>query len=232
MSERILFLDIETVPQYRTFEELPEKFQSLWNKKADLIRKKEADSAAELYQRAGIYSEFGKIICISVGFVSVQGGKYSARIKSFFGDDETKVLNDFAALVNQSKFDTLCGHNGKEFDFPYISRRMIVNGISIPAMLNNSGKKPWEINHKDTMEMWKFGDYKSFVSLDLLATILNIPTPKDDIDGSEVYGVYYNDGDLQRIANYCQKDVATLMKVYYRILGMNFRDEDWDINYF
>jgi DNA polymerase elongation subunit (family B) len=232
MKERILFLDIETVPQYRTFEELPEKFKLLWSKKADLIRRKESDTIEELYLRAGIYSEFGKIICISVGFVSENNGKYSARIKSFFGDDEVKLLNDFVALVNQSKFDVLCGHNGKEFDFPYISRRMIVNGIAIPPILNNSGKKPWEINHKDTMEMWKFGDYKSFVSLDLLATILNIPTPKDDIDGSEVYNVYYNDGDLQRISTYCQKDVATLMKVYYRILGVNFKEEDWDINYF
>lgn len=214
--EQILFLDIETVPQYPDYASSPPTWQQLWDKKANLIKRKEEDTPETLYERAGIYAEFGKIICISVGYIT--GDAAEIRIKSFSGTDEKTILKEFAALFEKSnRFAFLCAHNGKEFDFPYLCRRMLVNCVPIPAILNLSGKKPWEVAHFDTMELWKFGDYKSFVSLDLLSAVFGIPTPKDDIDGSEVYGVYYRDNDLKRIVSYCEKDVLTLMKVFYKL---------------
>ena len=217
--DQILFLDIETVPQYPTYEAAPENWQQLWNKKAALIRRKDEDTPENLYERAGIYAEFGQIVCISVGYIA-GGDVPEVRIKSFAGTDEKQVLREFTAIFEKSsRFSFLCAHNGKEFDFPYLCRRMLVNGVPIPGILNIAGKKPWEVSHFDTMELWKFGDYKSFVSLDLLSAVFGIPTPKDDIDGSEVYGVYYNDKDLPRIVTYCEKDVLTLMKVFYKLHG-------------
>lgn len=216
--EQILFLDIETVPQYPDYHSVPEGWQRLWDKKARLISRKEEDTFENLYERAGIYAEFGKIICISVGYIA--SGVSEIRIKSFFGADEKSILQEFAALFEKSdRFAFLCAHNGKEFDFPYLCRRMLVNGVNIPPILNMAGKKPWEITHFDTMELWKFGDYKSFVSLDLLSAIFNIPTPKDDIDGSEVYNVFYKENNLPRIVSYCEKDVLTLMRVFYKLHG-------------
>lgn len=221
--EKILFLDIETVPQYADYGAVPENWQRLWDKKAKLIARKEEDTPSTIYDRAGIYAEFGKIICISVGYIVP--GSSEIRIKSFSGKDEKIILQEFAEVFKKSdRFSFLCAHNGKEFDFPYICRRMLVNGVPIPGILNISGKKPWEVTHFDTMECWKFGDYKSFVSLDLLSAVFGIPTPKDDIDGSEVFGVYYKDNDLPRIVSYCEKDVLTLMKVFYKLHGETLND--------
>lgn len=215
--EQILFLDIETVPQYPDYRQTPENWRHLWDKKANLIKRKEEDNPENLYERAGIYAEFGKIICISVGYIAAGP---EIRIKSFAGDDEKTLLSEFVKVFEKTgRFSHLCAHNGKEFDFPYLCRRMLVNAVPIPAILNIAGKKPWEVSHFDTMELWKFGDYKSFVSLDLLSAVFGIPTPKDDIDGSEVYGVYYHEKNLQRIATYCEKDVLTLMKVFYKLHG-------------
>jgi len=217
----ILFLDIETVPQYPSYDELPDNCKYLWNKKAEqLLRNREGDTIETVYSRAGIYAEFGKIICISCGVVSGYGDDKKLILKSFSGDDEKKLLQEFSEMLNRWATDDnklLCAHNGKEFDFPYICRRMIINGLLIPSLLNMVGKKPWEIKHLDTMELWKFGDYKSFTSLELLAHILNIPTPKDDIDGSQVFGVYWKDKDISRIVEYCQKDVRTLAQVFLRL---------------
>ncbi len=216
--ENILFLDIETVPQYSEYEEVPEPFKTLWNKKAERLTQKEGDTAETLYQRAGIYSEFGKIICISIGYFR----ENAFKIKSFANDDESIILNEFSSLLNNKIFRNnwfVCAHNGKEFDFPYIARRMMVHGIQLPHLLNVTGKKPWETSFLDTMEMWKFGDYKNFTSLELLAAIFNIPTPKDDIDGSQVAGVYWKEKDLPRIASYCNKDVITIFKIYLRMTG-------------
>ncbi len=163
--ENILFLDIETVPQYPSYEDLSEIEKELWGRKAEHLRKSDSDTSATIYSRAGIYAEFGKIICISTGYFSRADATRQFRIKSFYGDDEKILLNDFAKLLsehfNRSQH-LLCGHNGKEFDFPYISRRMLIHGIKIPFLLDTSGKKPWEVQHLDTMELWKFGDYKSF----------------------------------------------------------------------
>jgi uncharacterized protein YprB with RNaseH-like and TPR domain len=221
-SDNILFLDIETVPQHATYNEVDERMQALWNKKAALIARDSDATPSELYERAGIYAEFGKIVCISVGLIVPDGLFKNLKIKSFAGDDEQQLLLDFAELLNKSykrHFELMCGHNAKEFDFPYIARRMLINGIALPQVINLHGKKPWEIPHLDTLELWKFGDYKNYTSLDLLAAVFNVETPKDDINGSQVYGVYYKEQNLQRIVEYCQKDVVTLVNVFLKMKG-------------
>ena len=229
-SENILFLDIETVPAFAEYNQLDERMQKLWNKKAERLSTAgspadELFSPERLYARAGIYAEFGKIICISVGAFA----KGEFRIKSFWGHDEKTLLTEFAALLNKrynKPEHLLCAHNGKEFDFPYIARRMLVLGIVIPRILDLSGKKPWEVGHLDTMELWKFGDYKNYTSLDLLAAIFNIPTPKDDIDGSQVADVYYKEQDLPRIVHYCTKDVLTVAQIFRCYRGEMLIEED------
>lgn len=216
--ERVLFLDIETVPIVSAYDELPEKFRQHWDKKAERLRKTEGDTPDILFQRAGIYAEFGKIICISVGFIK----NNEFRLKSFYGDDELQLLKDFADLLEKyysSQQHLLCAHNGKEFDYPYIARRMVINGIRLPEIINIAGKKPWEVAHLDTMELWKFGDYKSYTSLDLLTTVFGISTPKDDIDGSMVADVYYKEKDLERIKEYCQKDTLTVAQLLLCYMG-------------
>lgn len=223
--ENVLFLDIETVSQVASFTELNDKFKYLWEKKAEIISRSKPDATPDqLYNSAGIYAEFGKIVCISCGFMN---GK-EFRIKSFYGDDEKILLLEFADLLNKHYYDNyslLCAHNGKEFDFPYIARRMLINEIAIPEILNLAGKKPWEVRHLDTMELWKFGDYKHYTSLELLAAVFNIPTPKDDIDGSMVGHVYWVEKDLDRIVEYCQKDVLTIAQLLRRYLGMSLISE-------
>jgi predicted PolB exonuclease-like 3'-5' exonuclease len=217
----ILFLDIETVPQYADYHSLPKDWKELWDIKAGyLIRNKDTETAGSIYPRAGIYAEFGKIICIGCGFISGEGEQKKITLKSFYGDNERLLLAEFCDMLNkwavrEQKY--LCAHNGKEFDFPYLCRRMIVNKIPVPAVLNTAGKKPWEVNHLDTLELWKFGDFKSYISLNLLAHTLGIPTSKDDIDGSMVWSVYWNDKDLHRIVTYCQKDVLTLAQIFLRM---------------
>jgi predicted PolB exonuclease-like 3'-5' exonuclease len=217
--ENILFLDIETVPEVENFSELSEEKQELFAQKTAYQRKEEVTSD-EFYERAGIWAEFGKIVCISVGyFVNFNSKNRTFRVTSFFGDNEALILNGFKKLL-QSHFNKpehiLCAHNGKEFDFPYIARRMIINQIALPEKLNLFGKKPWEIGHLDTMELWKFGDYKHYTSLKLLTLILNIPSPKDDISGSEVCGVYYKEKDVSRIATYCEKDTIAVAQLLLR----------------
>jgi hypothetical protein len=217
--ENVLFLDIETVPSSPDFESLGERMKKLWERKAEKLsaynQPATNSSAAEFYNRAGIYAEFGKIICISVGAYK----KNEFRIKSFSGHDEKQLLIEFADMLNKHYYKPehlLCAHNGKEFDFPYISRRMLINGLPVPRVLDMSGKKPWEVNHLDTMELWKFGDYKNYTSLDLLAAVFDIATPKDDIDGSQVATVYYQENDLPRIVSYCNKDVLTVAQILRR----------------
>lgn len=216
----ILFLDIETVSQYETYNHLPEDWKELWDIKAQqLLRGKESETNETIYERAGIYAEFGKIICISCGCIQGQGEDRKFILKSFCGDDEKQLLKDFAEMLQNWSRDSdkyLCAHNGKEFDYPYICRRMVINGVPIPPALNISGKKPWEVRHLDTLELWKFGDFKSYTSLKLLAKVLGVPSPKDDIDGSMVNNVYWNEKNLERIAHYCQKDVITLAQILLR----------------
>ncbi len=213
---KILFLDIETVPQHPSLSELSEEEQFFWQKKA-LRLYEEGMSDEDLYQKAGIFAEFGKIICISVAFVRPKDGAFEMRVRSFAGDDERKILSDFMDLVNKyysSKKIYFCAHNGKEFDFPFIARRALINGIQVPLTLDSRGQKPWEVQHLDTLDLWRFGDYKNYTSLALLAHVFGIPTPKDDIDGSQVCNVYWKDNDLQRIVTYCQKDVITVVQLF------------------
>ena len=218
--ENILFLDIETVPEFEHFSQLDETKQQLWKVKSHYQRKEEFTAEA-FYDRAGIWAEFGKIICISVGYFLFQDDNRTFRVKTFIGD-EIKILKNFKDLLishfSQSKH-LLCAHNGKEFDFPYIARRMIIHNLTLPYKLNLFGKKPWEVPHLDTMELWKFGDYKNFTSLKLLTNILGIPSPKEDIDGSEVYNVYYKDNNLDRIVDYCERDTIAVAQVLLRLRG-------------
>ena len=194
------------------YDSLPEKFKKLWDHKAEFIKREESDTPDKLFNRAGIYSEFGKIICISVGFMKNR----EFRIKSFYGEDEYILLKEFSELLQKyynSRDHLLCAHNGKEFDYPYIARRMLINGLTLPSILNIAGKKPWEVAHLDTLELWKFGDYKNYTSLELLAAVFGIETPKEDIDGSMVAEVYYKDKDLDRIVKYCQRDTLTVAQL-------------------
>jgi 3'-5' exonuclease len=229
--ENILFLDIETVPQYSTHDQLPLNFAALWEKKAvqlSRIDKVSPDGLVnpdQVYERAGIYAEFGKIVCISTGVLRNK----SLWIKSFYGDDEKELLTGFIEMLNKLKeksINYLCAHNGKEFDYPYLIRWMLINGLEVPQVLDLSGKKPWEVNHLDTLELWKFGDYKSYTSLELLATVFNIPTPKNDINGSDVARVYWQEHDLPRIVSYCQKDVVTIVNLLLRFKGRPVTGED------
>lgn len=215
--ENILFLDIETVPEHPSYDTLNAVGQALWEDKTRYRRKDEI-SAEAFYDQAGIWAEFGKIICISVGFFVGDEKEQSFRVTTFLGD-EKELLQDFKHLLsvhfNKARH-LLCAHNGKEFDFPYIARRMIINGISLPRQLDLSGKKPWEVPHLDTMEMWKFGDYKHHTSLKLLTYILGIESPKNDIDGAQVRRVFYEEKDIERIARYCERDVVALAQIILR----------------
>ncbi len=216
--ENILFLDIETVPEEKNFNQLSEEKQQLYATKTSYQRKDDV-TPEEFYERAGIWAEFGKIVCISVGyFTNFIATNRAFRVTSFYGD-EKNMLIEFKNLVDNyfnKPEHILCAHNGKEFDFPYIARRMIIHQITLPDKLNLFGKKPWEIPHLDTMELWKFGDYKHFTSLKLLTSILGIPSPKDDIDGSEVGKVYYQENDIKRIVAYCEKDTIAVAQLLLR----------------
>ncbi len=216
--ELILFLDIETVPEHADFNSLETDKQELWAQKSSYHRKDE-HTPEEFYDRAGIWAEFGKIICISVGYFKFQDDKKMFRVTTFKGD-EPQLLEQFKGLLEDHfglAKHLLCAHNGKEFDFPYIARRMIINSISLPYHLDLFGKKPWEVNHLDTMDLWKFGDYKNYTSLKLLANVLGIPSPKEDIDGSMVRNVFYKDKDLARIVRYCELDVITTAQIFLRL---------------
>lgn len=220
-KENILFLDVETAPLVFEYDKLDPTMKAFWDTK---FRFQTAETPKDLYKKAGIYAEFAKVICISVGFFNEK----EFRIKSFYGDDEKKVLSDFAALLNKhfNKRDSrLCAHNGKEFDFPFLCRRMLVNGIKLPKVLNLSGKKPWEVPHYDTMELWRFGDYKNYTSLNLLATLFQIPTPKDNMDGSDVARVYWKEKNIERIVTYCQKDVLTVAQLLLKFMGENIIEQ-------
>jgi len=220
--ENVMFMDIETVPQTSSMNTLDPVMQSLWDKKSKLFRDP-GQSAEEAYGRAGIYAEFGRIICISVGFIK-EKDPFGFRLKSFFSEDEKSLLSEFSGMISKfskSKRDAvLCAHNGREFDFPYIARRMVVNGLQIPGLLDNAGKKPWDIKLLDTMDLWKFGDYKTFTSLELLTSILGIPSPKEDIDGSMVAKIYYDEKDLQRIVRYCERDVLAVARILLRFMNL------------
>lgn len=214
----ILFLDIETVPQSEFFNDLPKDAQQLFADKTQYQRKDDL-TPEEFYDRAGIWAEFGRIICISIGYCTIKNAERQFRTKSIIGE-EKQLLEEFNDLVKthfSNPAFVFCGHNIKEFDIPYMCRRMLINGINIPEKLQLFGRKPWEIPHLDTLELWKFGDYKHYTSLKLLTHVLNIPSPKEDIDGSEVRNVYYNEKNIDRIAKYCERDVVAVAQIFLRM---------------
>ena len=228
--DRILFLDIETVSQHSSYNEVPENVKPLWRQKAEWFARRNNEEwteevGARIYgEKAGIYAEFGKVVVISVGYLLSANGVYSLKLKSFASDNEQEVLSGFSQLIskhyNNPSRQFLCGHNIKEFDIPFICRRMVINGMALPEMINVTGKKPWETKHLlDTMDLWRFGDLKNYTSLSLLAHVLGVPTPKDDIDGSDVGRVFWEENDLHRIAVYCEKDVATCARVLLKFQG-------------
>jgi 3'-5' exonuclease len=222
----ILFLDIETVGCANDYSKLNERLKAQWARKANFFKRDEGQTDEDLfYEKAGIYAEFGKIVVIAIGKYTEENGELGIRTKYFADHDEAKLLAEFRETVEKmGPAVRLCAHNGKEFDFPYMCRRMLVNGIQLPSVLNMSGKKPWEINHLDTLELWKFGDYKHYTSLDLLATIFKIPTSKGVMDGSMVSKVYYQEGDLKKIAEYCVGDVLAIAQLYLKFKGMPLAD--------
>lgn len=225
--ENLVFFDIETVPATEEWEQLDPEMQQLWEEKTRYQRREEY-SAEEFYQRAGIWAEFGKIICISIGYFNFKNGMRQLRITSLYGE-EKDLLQQLSNMLSghfKSPNYVLCGHNIKEFDIPYLCRRFLIHGLAMPEKLNLFGKKPWEIPHLDTMEMWKFGDYKSFTSLKLLTKILGVPSPKDDIDGSEVAQVFYKENDIDRIIRYCEKDVVAVAQVVLRFRGEEICTDD------
>lgn len=231
--DKVLFLDIETVPQTYRFPDLDESTRHLFEAKTRFMQNEEKTYEQLYNDRAGIYAEFGKIVCISVGFVRETSTGRTIRMKSFYHDDEETLLKQFKSLLDDhynTPYHILCGHNAKEFDFPYICRRMLINGIKLPAVLDIAGKKPWEVSHLDTLELWKFGDYKAFTSLALLCHVFNIPTPKDDISGVDVARVYYEEKDLERIKVYCEKDVVALIQLFLRMKGDSLVSEE-DIHF-
>jgi DNA polymerase elongation subunit (family B) len=221
---KVIFLDIETVPQQKEFELLNEEQKKLWEQKAkfDSAYKSGEISLSDTYQRAGIYAEFGKIICISFGYVALEKGQRELRIKSISDKDEKNLLSKLLKLIQGFDKDTLlCAHNGKEFDFPYICRRLLINGLKIPKILDLQNKKSWEVKHLDTMELWKFGDYKHYTSLDLLANIFNIESSKKEMDGSMVGKMYYEENNLKKIVEYCELDVWVLANVFLKLNSMD-----------
>lgn len=225
--DHILFLDIETVPAVSSFEELNLRQQSLWEIRSAHLRT-EDESPADVWSRAGLYAEFGKIVCISAGIFSNLSEPRRFRIKSFYGDDELKIIREFGDLIRNFKKGKnlkLCAHNGKDFDFPYLARRFVILGEKLPAVLNIAGKKPWELNFIDTLELWKFGEFRNYSSLALLTEVLGISNPKDDLDGSQVGQVFY-EGDFERIARYCEKDVLAVAQVLLRMRSENLIPEE------
>lgn len=219
----VLVIDIETVSNKKTFEELEDNWKALWQRKAGNIIKNETDTPESIYRNAAIYSEFGKIISIGCGVFAKLENEWTFRVKTFSSHNEEELLHNFADMLHKHFNSThfrFCSHNGREFDIPYLCRRMVINNIPLPQMLDMSGLKPWEVKHLDTMELWKFGDFKSYTSLNLLSAALGIPSPKDDIDGSMVGTVYWDENDLERIDKYCLKDVITTARVLMRMKGL------------
>ncbi len=228
MLEQIIFIDIETVPIFHHYKEMSKEMQTLWNKKADRINPSSQDHAKTYQEKAGIYAEFGKIIVIGLGYFKKKENSLTFRMKALKNNNEKDLLEEFNQLLTDkfsSKAYRFCAHNGKEFDYPYLCRRMLINQMEIPTLLEIRGKKPWEINHLDTLELWKFGDYKHYTSLDLLCSVLNVPTSKTTIDGSKVAEKYYKENALTEIAEYCLRDVLATARVYQRLTNNSIIEE-------
>lgn len=222
---QLMVIDIETVPQYPDFESVPLPWQQLFTEKM-AKQLPEGTSAGEVYNtRAGIFAEFGRIICISTGiFYDDKAGNRCFRVKSFYHDNEQELLAAFVAAaglyMQQHRVVSFAGHNIREFDIPFICRRMLMHGMAIPSFLDFAGKKPWEVKMVDTLQMWKFGDYKHYTSLRLLTACLQVPSPKNEMDGSMVRDVYYHEMDLASIVAYCRNDVVAVANLLMRMQNL------------
>jgi 3'-5' exonuclease len=217
--EEILFIDIETVPLFQSFKKLDPTGKSLWKKKAEQ-RYPDLASEQAYEQKAGIHAEFSQVIIAGCGFFHKVDNQLIFRVKTFYAQDEKELLSEFIQLIDHTKrkkFRVLCAHNGKEFDFPFLCRRMLVNGLTIPPVLDLAGKKPWEVMHLDTLELWKFGDRKHYTSLELMAYALGIPTSKDAFNGSMVHEAYKKSGITSELLDYCSNDVILLAQVFLRL---------------
>jgi len=217
-----LFIDIETVPACAQYDQLSEKMQAFWTKKSSKHFDLPADESFE--KHAGIYAEFGKVVCIGLGYLDQQTNSF--RIKTLADHDEQKILTQLADVFDKSKRKILVGHNIKEFDVPFLCRRMLIHQVALPNILQLAGKKPWEVAHIDTLELWKFGDWKNFTSLDLLATLFGVPSSKEIISGAQVGQVYYQSHDLELIARYCASDVLTTARVFTKMQGLPPIEDD------
>jgi DNA polymerase elongation subunit (family B) len=224
--ESLLCIDIETVPEYKSIADLDAEFQKLYLQKSERLQQPGETDEEKYFNHAGIYAEFAKIICISLGIFikEKKTGVSIFRVKSFQGHDEKQLLTDFIQLLNKYYKDPnkyfFAGHNIREFDIPFICRRILINQLKMPTLLDISGRKPYEIQHVDTMQLWRFGDYKNYTSLQLLAKILKIESPKIDIQGSDVARVYWIENDLPRIVSYCERDVITIAQLIRRFKGL------------
>ena len=230
--DKVIFIDIETVSQEKEFSKLSKKWKSLWGKKCTYLISEE-ETAEDIYNRAGIYAEFGKVICISVGIYRQFKDNKVFRIKSFYGKNEKQVLKQFCDLFKksfQSNDFVLCAHNGKEFDFPFLARRILVNQLPLPYILDIAGRKPWEVQHLDTLQLWKFGDYKNYTSLALLCELFNIKSPKNDMNGSDVGRVYWQEDNLEKIVKYCQNDTLAVAQLLLAYKGLEqIKDSEVEI---
>jgi len=227
----LLMIDIETVPQCPAYAHLPESWKSLWFDKISKTVPENISPEDSYLQRAGILAEFGKIICISSGYFAQNENKVlTLRLKSIYGHDEKKVLEAFIELTDKlhkhNKNFEFAGHNIREFDIPYICRIMLINNLKLPSYLNFHAAKPWEVKMVDTMQWWKFGDYKNYISLHLLANTLKVPTSKGDMDGSKVRDVFYDEKNLERISTYCEKDVIVVANIILRFKNMPLLSEE------
>lgn len=220
---KVIFIDTETVPEESSYENLSEDWKTLWDRKASFLSRGEEETSDELYNKAGIYAEFGKVVCISVGVYRQVGTKKIFRLKSFFGKNEKKLLSEFCDLLRNSFKSTdylLCAHNGKEFDFPFLARRILINGLKLPYLLDIAGRKPWEVQHLDTLQLWKFGDYKHYTSLSLLTQLFGIKSPKQKMNGSDIGRIFWEDDKLEDIVEYCQNDTLAVAQLLLRYKGM------------
>lgn len=220
----LLYFDVETAGKYESYEDLAlqnPRLAKLWEKRAKYFRANtlgmEEMGDSEIYsQKSGLEPEFGRVVCVSFG---VWDGE-NHRLTSFYGDNEQEILEKTAKIFSNavSKGMKICGHNIKMFDVPFLGKKMIFSGIDVPQNLLLWDKKPWEVPILDTAEFFSFGSWShKFLGLDLLACSLGIESPKEDIDGSQVHNTFWGEKNYERIMEYCEKDVLTVMDVLKKV---------------
>ncbi len=234
--KQMVFIDIETIRGKKTYNDVITENPALddyWQTKHTQIREKEPlsyghiEDSAEMYEKmAALYPEWGQIVCISIGQIKFDedGNPIKFTTKSFSGLYEKILLEEFNETASKimSKYPRMqwVGHNIKGFDMPYIIKRSLINGVRVPNVFHLQKQKPWESQLIDTNDVWKFNGWNG-ARLGLLTEILNIPSPKQDMDGKMVSDVFWEDGDLNRISEYCEMDINATANVMLRISGMD-----------